>query len=76
MSTLCFIASRGDRTQVGHVLGSPDKRSMLPEPERNLSPSGCALIRILLHSVLVWSSCNADNVSAFIKQSFNSFILF
>jgi len=54
---------RGDRTQVGHVLGSPDKRNMLPEPERNLSPSGCALIRLLLHSVLVWSSCNADDVS-------------
>ena len=55
---------RGDKTQVGHVLGSPDKRSTLPEPERGLSPSGCALLRLILHSVLVWSSSNADDVSA------------
>ena len=38
---------------------------MLPEPERGLSPSGCALIRLFLHSVLVWSSSNADDVESF-----------
>lgn len=59
------IIVRRDQTQVGHVLGSPDKRSMLPEPERGLSPSGCALLRLLLHAVLVWSSCNGDEVSFF-----------
>ena len=52
------IIVRGDKTQVGHILGSPDKRSVLPEP-----PSGCALLRLLLHAVLVWSSSNADDVS-------------
>ena len=65
---ICLAVShdiRGDKTQVGHVLGNPDKRSMIPEPERSLSPSGCALIRLLLHSVLVWSSCNADEVNLF-----------
>ena len=60
-----IFTCRGDRTQTGHVLGSPDKRSTLPEPERGLSPSGCALLRLILHSVLVWSSCNADDVSGF-----------
>ena len=54
---------RGDRTHTGHVLGSSDKRSVLPEPERGLPPSGCALLRLILHSVLVWSSSNADDVS-------------
>ena len=57
------IIVRGDQTQVGHILGSPDKRSLLPEPERGLSPSGCALLRLLLHAVLVWSSSNGDDVS-------------
>ena len=61
--------NRGDQTQVGHVLGNSDKRSVLPEPERGLSPSGCALLRLLLHSVLVWSSSNADDVS-FLKLDF------
>ena len=65
ISMIPFI-SRGDKTQIGHILGSPDKRSMSPEPERSLSSSACALLRLLLHSVLVWSSCNAgDNVSTF-----------
>ena len=55
-------ANNISRSDVGHVLGSPEKRSMLPEPERSLSPSGCALLRLLLHAVLVWSS-SAENVS-------------
>ena len=40
---------------------------MLPEPERCLSPSGCALLRMLLHAVLVWSSSNGDDVSFWFK---------
>ena len=58
-----FLCFRGDATHTGHVLGPAVKRSVLPEPERSLPPSGCALLRLLLHAVLVWSSSNADGVS-------------
>ena len=68
LAKIDIINVRGDKTQVGHVLGSPEKRSMLPEPERSLSPSGCALLRLLLHAVLVWSSSNADDVSLYKNQ--------
>ena len=60
VSWLCF---RGDATHTGHVLGPPVKRSALPEPERSLPSSGCALLRLLLHAVLVWSSSNGGDVS-------------
>ena len=57
------------------MLGNPDKRSTIPEPERNLSPSGCALIRLLFHSILVWNSCNADEVNIFVIANSLKFLL-
>ena len=66
------IIVRGDQTQIGHILGNPDKRSLLPEPERGLSPSGCALLRLLLHAVLVWSSSNGDDVSFCLKLNLHA----
>jgi hypothetical protein len=49
-----------DTTQTGHVLGSARHRSDNPTPERDLSPSACSLLRLLLHSALLWASCSQD----------------
>jgi hypothetical protein len=52
-------------TQKGHVLGLATRRSQEATPERDLSPPACALIRLLMHGVLVWASCSQDqNVSS------------
>ena len=46
-----------DETQTGHVLGPPDGRTST-HPERKLSPIACCIIRVLMHSALLWASCN------------------
>ena len=45
--------------QKGYTLGSPEKRA-IPLPERGLSAVSCLVIRLLMHSVLVWSSCTNE----------------
>ena len=41
----------------GHILGKADTRSKEPENVRNLMPLSCSMVRVLLHSILTWSSC-------------------
>ena len=49
-----------DTTQTGYPLGMPEGRSTVPSPERSLSPAACCLIRALMHSALLWASCNNE----------------
>ena len=48
-----------DETPTGHALGSPDGRSNTL-PERGLSPAVCCILRALMHSALLWASCNTQ----------------
>ncbi|XP_062507501.1 E3 ubiquitin-protein ligase rnf213-alpha-like isoform X2 [Corticium candelabrum] len=53
-----------DTTQTGHILGPANQRAHAA-PERSLSLSGYALVRLLLHAALMWASCSEDqNVSS------------
>ena len=49
-----------DITQTGHSLGRPEARGDIPVPERSLSPAACCIVRAIMHSALVWTSCNND----------------
>ena len=49
-----------DITQAGYALGKPEGRSTDPFPERGLSPAGCCLVRAIMHSALLWASCNNE----------------
>ena len=53
-----FSPLRTDETQTGHCLGQPQGRSSVPAPERSLSPAACCILRALMHSALLWASCN------------------
>ena len=46
---------------MGHCLGNPTNRSDIPSPERSLSPAACSIIRILMHSALLWATCNIES---------------
>lgn len=46
-------------SQCGYILPPPAKRSSEPDPERQLSPIACCLVRIMMHSVLLWA-CNTE----------------
>jgi len=54
-----FIFS-DDNTQTGYSLGMPEGRSTVPSPERGLSQAACCIVRALMHSALLWASCNNE----------------
>eukprot|EP00731_Ephydatia_muelleri_P002837 Em0001g2837a len=49
-------------SQCGYILPLPAQRSSDPIPERKLPPIACCLVRIMMHSVLLWA-CNIQNIS-------------
>ncbi|KAJ7339378.1 hypothetical protein OS493_005772 [Desmophyllum pertusum] len=51
------IADRKDKTKTGHALGEPGSRSTCAEPQRNMSPIVCSLLRIVMHSAMVTGAC-------------------
>ena len=51
---------RTDTTEFGYVLGQPNERETAPSAERYLSPSSCSIIRALMHSSFLWSSCTNE----------------
>lgn len=55
-----YVFYRGDLTETGHALGLPDSRSHIPTPERTLSPAASCVIMALMHSTLLWTSCNKE----------------
>ena len=42
----------------GHCLGSPVARNSVPSSVRSLSPAACAILRAIMHSALLWATCN------------------
>ncbi|KAK2553290.1 E3 ubiquitin-protein ligase rnf213-alpha [Acropora cervicornis] len=62
------VAKRQDRTKTGHALGEPGSRPTNAEPQRNLSPILCSLLRILMHASMVMGACkNAQATAQVIK---------
>ncbi|XP_067057901.1 E3 ubiquitin-protein ligase rnf213-alpha-like isoform X3 [Acropora muricata] len=62
------VAKRQDRTKTGHALGEPGSRLTNAEPQRNLSPILCSLLRILMHASMVMGACkNAEATAQVIK---------
>jgi hypothetical protein len=53
-------AKTHDRTRTGHILGHARQRRGAPTAERELSSSGCSLLRMMLHAALMWASCTRD----------------
>ena len=51
---------RNDTTQTGYALGPPEQRETIPSPERSLSPAACAILRAIMHSALLWATCNNE----------------
>ena len=49
-----------DNTETGYALGQPHQREAIPSTERSLSPSACAIIRVLMHCSLLWCSCTNE----------------
>ena len=62
--SIVFLSQlRTDATQTGHSLGHPTTRSSVQSPERSLSPAACCILRAIMHSALVWVSCNDDTAT-------------
>ncbi|XP_074628909.1 E3 ubiquitin-protein ligase rnf213-alpha-like isoform X2 [Acropora palmata] len=62
------VAKRQDKTKTGHALGEPGSRPTNAEPQRNLSPILCSLLRILMHASMVMGACkNAEATAQVIK---------
>lgn len=57
------LSNRDDTTQKGHCLGHPNGRSVVPSPERTMSPVACNIFRAIMHSALTWVSCNNQAVT-------------
>lgn len=49
-----------DNTETGYALGKVNHRETVPTSERSLSPPGCAIVRALMHSSLLWATCNNE----------------
>ena len=49
--------SHQDTTKKGYVLGAPENRTHTA-PERHLSARAVCILRALLHSALIWATCN------------------
>ncbi|XP_019853235.1 PREDICTED: E3 ubiquitin-protein ligase RNF213-like [Amphimedon queenslandica] len=55
------IARTTDITETGYALGQPHQRESMPSTERSLSVPACAIIRALMHSSLLWTSCTNEH---------------
>ncbi|XP_065844224.1 E3 ubiquitin-protein ligase rnf213-alpha-like isoform X2 [Oscarella lobularis] len=72
--SVCGAQSSGRQQQVkkqksrkngdtGHILGHAAAREGVgPAVERELSSSGCAIIRLLMHAALMWASCDGQHL--------------
>ena len=48
---------------MGHCLGRPESRSPLPSSMRHLSTAACSVVRAIMHSALVYVSCNSTTAT-------------
>ena len=59
MTLSCVILLlRNDATKTGYDLGPPERRSLYPEGERDLSALAVCVVRALMHSAFIWVACN------------------
>ena len=52
-----------ETTFSGHCLGRPEERNPLPAAERSLNPAACSIVRAIMHSALVYASCNSKTAT-------------
>ncbi|RMX46188.1 hypothetical protein pdam_00007847 [Pocillopora damicornis] len=76
------VSEKKDRTKAGHVLGEPSSRLTNAEPQRDMPPIVCSLLRIIVHSAmvigasrnpqataqLITPSCSSQSVGQFLWQ--------
>ena len=53
-----IVSCSNDTTKTGYDLGPPDRRSLNPERERDLSAPAVCVVRALMHSAFIWAACN------------------
>ena len=55
-----ILLLRNDATKTGYDLGPPERRSLNPERERDLSAPAVCVVRALMHSAFIWAACNNE----------------
>ncbi|XP_050390801.2 E3 ubiquitin-protein ligase RNF213 [Patella vulgata] len=61
-----------DRSKTGHILGQADQRPLEAIPERSMSPSVCAIIRMMTHmSMMLGAKQNPEGVANLINPPIN-----
>ena len=66
LSSFQLSIFRKDRTKTGHALGEPGSRPTNAEPQRDMPPIVCSLLRIIMHSAMVMgASRNPQVISLF-----------
>ncbi|KAK6168601.1 hypothetical protein SNE40_019799 [Patella caerulea] len=55
-----------DRSKTGHILGLADQRPLVAIPERSMSPSVCAIIRMMTHMSMLLGAKQNPQVSTFL----------
>ena len=50
--------NRGSQPQTGYILGFPVESPAISE--RSLNPVACTIIKVLMHSVLLWTCCTKE----------------
>ena len=68
VTSLHSIHCSNDTTQTGHDLGDPNSRTVVPTPERSLSPPAICILRALMHSAFLWACCNDNQTVGDIVQ--------
>ena len=59
VSSCKLLSSRAvDTTKTGHDLGEPLNRQIPQRSDRHLSAPAVCIIRAIMHSALVWGTCN------------------
>ena len=59
--TIIILFSQSDNTPTGHALGSVESRKTVPSYERDLSPPAVCIMRAIMHSALLWHSCQSES---------------
>ena len=67
--------SRKDNTKTGHAFGEAVSRPTIAEPQRNLSPILCSLLRIIMHSAMVVGACRNPQVMRFLTVNIEGPVL-
>ena len=55
---MVYFHCRDSKSNTGYILGLPIISPAIPE--RSLSPAACTIIKILMHSALLWTCCSKE----------------